>query len=308
MSVEDQAPVPPGSPPATWLARGPAIDPASVDATAPVLAALDAGAIHHDPCHEGQRLRWRQWGRGAPLLLIHGGHGSWVHWLRWIEPLAQHHAVWVPDLPGYGDSDDLPTHRHAPDRQQWLVRALLGTWRQLSSAGQPVALAGFSFGGLVSGQLVAAGLPVRRLLLLGTAAHRTPRRPMVPLVNWRLAERPRALAILEHNLRALMLHDHRRDDDLALLAHERASRATRYRSKDLSQAADLGELLAGYTGRLRMVWGEHDVTAASPAVAAARIARHQTSADWHVVPGAGHWVQYEAATAALAQVGDWLAD
>lgn len=289
-----------------WLARGPVIDPATVDAAASVLDALEASAVRHDPRHQGQRVRWRQWGRGDPLLLIHGGHGSWVHWLSWIEPLARRHSVWVPDLPGYGDSDDLPTHRHAPDRQQALVQALLTTWRQLPAAGQPVALVGFSFGGLVSGQLVAAGLPVRRLALVGTAAHRTPRRSMVPLINWRLVDRGRALAILEHNLRALMLHDHRRDDDLALLAHERASRATRYRSKDLSQAADLGQILAGYDGPLRMIWGEHDVTVASPAEAADRIAAHRAGADWHVVAGAGHWVQYEAAAAALALVDDWL--
>lgn len=291
-----------------WLARSSVIDPARVDAAAPLLDAVEASAIRHDPLYQGRRVRWRQWGRGEPLLLIHGGHGSWVHWLRWVEPLARRHAVWVPDLPGYGDSDDLPAHRHAPDRQQSLVRAVLETWRQLPGAGQPVSLVGFSFGGLVSGQLVATGLAVRRLALLGTAAHRTPRRQMVPLINWRHAERARALAILEHNLRALMLHDHQHEDELALLAHERASRATRYRSKDLSQAADLGQILANYTGPLRMIWGEHDVTAASADQAAGRIASHRSGADWHVVPAAGHWVQYEGAAASLALIDDWLTD
>ena len=41
--------------------------------------------------------------RGA-LLLLHGGSGSWLHWFRTIPVLEQHHSVWVPDLPGMGDS------------------------------------------------------------------------------------------------------------------------------------------------------------------------------------------------------------
>ena len=282
------------------------IDPDRVDAAAPEIARLDALARHHDPRHAGRRVRWRQWGAGAPVILIHGGHGSWLHWLRTIEPLAGRYTVWVPDLPSYGDSEDLAGPRHAGDRQGQLVRALLSTWRQLPQAGQPVSLVGFSFGGLVGGQLIAAGLPTRRLALLGTAAHRTPRRTMSPLVNWRFVERPRSLAILEHNLHALMLHDRSRFDGLALLAHERASRATRYRSKDLAQAVDLGEILSGYDGDLRMIWGEWDVTAADPAQAARRITRHRADADWHVIDGAGHWVQYEAPTATLALLYDWL--
>lgn len=285
-----------------------AIDPAAVDAAAPGIERLDVLARHHDPRHDGARVRWRQWGEGPPVVLIHGGHGSWLHWLRVIEPLARRHTVWVPDLPSYGDSDDLAGPRRGQDRQKRLVRAVLETWRQLPRPDRPVSLVGFSFGGLVSGQLIAAGMPVRRLALLGSAGHRTPRRPMAPLVNWRFVERPRALAILEHNLRALMLHDRSRFDGLALLAHERASRATRYRSKDFAQTVDLGRILAGFDGALRMIWGEWDVTAASPALAAQWIARHRAEADWHVVDGAGHWVQYEAPAQTLALLDDWLAE
>ncbi len=282
------------------------IDPAVVDAAVAEIDRLDALARHHDPRHNDQRVRWRQWGQGEPVILIHGGHGSWLHWLRLIEPLSQRFSVWAPDLPSYGDSDDLAVPRHAEDRQQLLVEAVLQTWRQLPQATSSVSLVGFSFGGLVSGQLIAAGMPARRLALLGTAAHLTPRRPMAPLVNWRFFERPRALAILEHNLRTLMLHDRSRFDPLALLAHERASRATRYRSKDLAQSADLGEIIAGFDGALRMIWGEYDVTAAQPDLAARRIARHRVLTDCHVVAGAGHWVQYDAPAATLALLDDWL--
>lgn len=282
------------------------IDPDTLDRHGAEIARLDALAVRHEPRHDGQRVCWRQWGAGAPLILIHGGHGSWLHWLRLIEPLARHHAVWAPDLPSYGDSDDLAVPRHAEDRQEQLVQAVLQTWRQLPQGGQPVSLVGFSFGGLVSGQLIAAGLPVRRLALLGTAAHLTPRRQMAPLVNWRFFERPRALAILEHNLYTLMLHDRSQRDGLALLAHEQASRATRYRSKDLAQAADLGRILAGYDGALRMIWGQWDVTAADPQRAAQRIGGDRRDIDCHIVAGAGHWVQFEAPGQTLALLDPWL--
>ena len=54
---------------------------------------------------------WHLWGQQgfdaslAPLLLLHGGSGSWTHWLRNIDALvASGRRVLVPDLPGFGDS------------------------------------------------------------------------------------------------------------------------------------------------------------------------------------------------------------
>ena len=54
---------------------------------------------------DGRKVAWRRWGQGAPLLLFHGGGGSWQHWVRNVEPLGHHHTVWAVDLPGFGDSD-----------------------------------------------------------------------------------------------------------------------------------------------------------------------------------------------------------
>src|SRR3546814_21135123 len=56
------------------------------------------------PCGAGQMV-WRIWGEGPPLVLLHGGHGSWTHWLRNIPVLAEHFTTIVPDLPCYGESD-----------------------------------------------------------------------------------------------------------------------------------------------------------------------------------------------------------
>ena len=53
----------------------------------------------------GGQVCWRGLGSGSPVVLVHGGHGSWLHWVRNIEALAAHHTVWAVDLPGFGDSD-----------------------------------------------------------------------------------------------------------------------------------------------------------------------------------------------------------
>src|SRR6185295_19822150 len=70
-------------------------------------AAVDAIARaarkHRTPCGDGQMV-WRVWGAGEPLFLFHGGSGSWTHWIRNIAVLSRHYELWVPDIPGLGDS------------------------------------------------------------------------------------------------------------------------------------------------------------------------------------------------------------
>ena len=57
----------------------------------------------------------------------------------------------------------------------------------------------------------------------------------------------------------------------------------------------LSQCLPGFKGRLAGIWGEHDVTA-GPYLAERRerLRQFQPGATFDVIPGAGHWVQYEA--------------
>jgi pimeloyl-ACP methyl ester carboxylesterase len=53
-----------------------------------IVAALDAQAQTHDTrCGAGVMV-WRQWGTGRPVILLHGGSGSWTHWIKCIPVLA----------------------------------------------------------------------------------------------------------------------------------------------------------------------------------------------------------------------------
>lgn len=242
----------------------------------------------------GRKIVWRRYGHGSPLVLIHGGHGSWLHWIRNIEDLAQHHTLWLPDLPGFGDSDDLALAPHASDRMQHMVNALAGSLDILVGSDTPVDLAGFSFGGLVAAHLAALRDGIRRMALLGPSGHGGVRRQTRAMVDWRLPEPDAMRAALRHNLSALMLHAPECEDGLAISVHERCCLQTRFRSKAISRSASLQAALEHYTQPLLLVWGEQDVTGV-PEEIALQLATERSGRDWCVLPNAGHWVQYERA-------------
>jgi len=52
----------------------------------------------------GRPVTYVEAGSGPVLLLIHGMAGSIWNWQEVIEPLARHHTVVAPDLPGHGAS------------------------------------------------------------------------------------------------------------------------------------------------------------------------------------------------------------
>src|SRR5262249_18899096 len=72
-------------------------------ATRCLTAADSAGGSEHS-AGGSEYWGWGLGGAGPPVVLLHGGSGSWTHWARNIMPLARHFTVWVPDLPGFGDS------------------------------------------------------------------------------------------------------------------------------------------------------------------------------------------------------------
>lgn len=235
---------------------------------------------------------WREIGRGSPLMLIHGGHGSWMHWIRNIDALSEQHTLWLPDLPGFGDSANLEGGPHAADRLDRLVETVARSLEGWFGTADDFALAGFSFGGLVAARLAAALPNVGKLALLGSAGHGGKRRQTMEMINWRLDNREQMLGGLRHNLAALMLHDVANIDALAMAVHEQTCQATRFRSKAISRGALLEPALDSYQGPTLLIWGEHDVTA-EPVEAAQRIAGDAPHREWCLIPGAGHWVQYE---------------
>jgi 2-hydroxy-6-oxonona-2,4-dienedioate hydrolase len=252
----------------------------------------------------GCLIRWRILGKGAPLVLLHGGHGSWLHWLQNIESLAREYRVYVPDMPGFNDSSELldTTEPGLAGLSQALREGLAG----LIEPTQKINLAGFSFGGLVAAKLTTELSAVSRLVLLGPAGHGLPRRQTEDLVNWR--KQPDVTSkrmALRQNLGSFMLHSHLAISPLALEIHEQSCMNTRFNSKAISRAGNLPELLGQIDVPVFMLWGQHDVTAHPEQVAEA-LQQGRTNRDWCLISDAGHWVQFERAQEVSERMLYWL--
>ncbi|MGI4777099.1 MAG: alpha/beta fold hydrolase [Janthinobacterium lividum] len=275
------------------------INDSDVAALHPEIACIEVSARRHELLQDGVRVVWRQFGdhpERPPLVLLHGGHGSWMHWLRNIEALSAHHTLLLPDLPGYLDSDTPRDPRPGETSVEPLIEALGGTLDQLVGTGATIDLGGFSFGGLVGARFAVRRGNVRKLVLLGSGGHGTMRRLNIEMINWRSApDRAAEVAALRHNLAALMLHDPAAIDDVAFQIHDLACHGTRFRSKGVSTGGGLQAALdvLGNTEQL-LIWGEFDVTADPPRVVEGLLEGHPERRA-RVIEGAGHWVQYERA-------------
>lgn len=270
------------------------------------IARVQAQAVQHDVDYLGKNIRWRRFGEGSPLVLLHGGYGSWMHWLHNVEALAQQHTVWVPDMPGYNDSDAPDPVAREQDRMAPLIDALRVTLGILIGDETPVDLAGFSFGGMVAARLATERGAVRRMALLGVVGHGTARRQWEEMVDWKSHADPQAMrTALHHNLRVQMLHETQSIDALALAIHEISCTRTRFVSKPISRAGGLQNLLDRYQQPLLMLWGEHDVTA-FPEALALQLQGDHTEREWCLLPDAGHWVQFERASDVNALMLNWF--
>jgi pimeloyl-ACP methyl ester carboxylesterase len=267
-----------------------ATDAARVD---PV-AALDRRARHETtPCGDGTMV-WRVWGDGPPVVLLHGGYGSWTHWLRNIEPLSRRHRVVVPDLPGLGDSAT-PSAGTTPEQVAGIVAAGV---EALLAPGEPYALAGFSFGALVSAPIAAAaGERLRSLTLVGSTAWGLPRAPQgggLQRMSRSMSDEEIA-AVQRANLGRLMLHDTAAIDDFTVRLHTANVTRARWRSIGFTPPDWLVQWLPRVAAPVAAIWGAFDVTVEPVEDRVAVLRRLKPDAETEIVPGAGHWVQYEAA-------------
>ncbi|MFC0397951.1 alpha/beta fold hydrolase [Paraburkholderia rhizosphaerae] len=259
------------------------------------LARLDSLATHQQYrlASSGRHVMWRVFGDiyERPLVLVHGGHGNWTHWVRNIEALTASRAVWVPDLPGYGDSDALPDGARFDD----LIAATLESLDALVGASTEIDLTAFSFGGVVAAAL-ACRRPVGQLALVGSAGHGGKRRVQRELLNWKKVDaEDERRAMFDANLKSFMLHDPAIADSLALTVYEQACLKTRFRSKDVSLTDNLAALLKEANVDTLLLWGTHDVTAAEPQRFSERLRTEGVRHAFGMVENAGHWAQFEAA-------------
>jgi pimeloyl-ACP methyl ester carboxylesterase len=263
---------------------------------------LEASAIRHTtPCGTGE-IVWRSWGSGSPLVLLHGGIGSWRHWVRTIDQFMPHRRVIAPDTPGLGDSAT-PPQPHSPQQ----IAAWLGIGLATVLQGGHCDLAGFSFGALLAGH-VAAQRPelVDTLTLVGAGALGLPRGEikMTRVLDKTGAERE---AAHRANLQSLMLANPSSIDAEALAIQDANTRLARVRSVSFATTTSLQDALARVSAPVHAIWGDADAVAAPNLpgrIAAVRAV--QPDARVTLIPGAGHWTAYEAPDAFSAALAAGL--
>jgi len=258
----------------------------------PALMPLAVSArVAETSCGSGSMV-WRVWGDGAPLVLLHGGSGSWRHWARNIGPLGHGRMVITPDLPGLGDSA-MPEGVSTPEGvAEILARGL----DHILPAGGRYDLAGFSFGALCSGHLAALDQDrVRSLTIIGAGALGFQRSP-TQLVKVRALAGEERVTAHRHNLAELMFADSSKIDDVALAIQEASTRGARFKSRGFASTDSLKQALMRGHGQLNAIYGEWDAIV-RPNVQWRLDLVHglRPGARAHAIPGAGHWVAYEAA-------------
>ena len=265
----------------------------------PVLKALQTRAERIDVVVNGVQQTWHVWNRShpKPLVLLHGGSGSWTHWVRNIDALSEDHAVWAMDLPGMGDSALPPEAKDADDIAPWVAQGMA----QLLG-GQAIPVMGFSFGGLTAG-FVAARHPERvsRLLLvgvpgLGLFGGTLPLRGFLP--NMDQSQRN---AVHHHNLMSIMLAHEASLIDQTLEIQERNVVRDRLRRRRIARSTVMTELQTQWRCPVHALWGALDALYLENLSSAPERLNQCDLRDLTLLPDTGHWANYENAKA----FNDW---
>jgi 2-hydroxy-6-oxonona-2,4-dienedioate hydrolase len=254
----------------------------------------------------GQRLTlpgtmvWHAWGpnEGPVIVLLHGGSGSWMHWIRNIAPLVSaRHRVLAVDLPGFGDSAE-PLVGGDVDA---LIEPLHAAWQLLKPAQVNTTFVGFSFGGMTAALWLAAyPEDAQNLVMVGSPGLGLTTPDRIRLKGWRhLPTEAQQAEAHRHNLMALMLQHEESLDPLALAVHAANVVRDRMPRRRLSSTPIVAEALPRIHCPLHVIFGENDALYKGrwPEVEALFKTQTPHLTSWQRVPDAGHWVQFERAEA-----------
>jgi len=237
---------------------------------------------------------WHVWGgrdhqQQPPLVLLHGGSGSWSHWVRNVLHWAQQRPVWALDLPGFGDSTLPPEVRDADSLAPYVGDVLHNTFPS-----QALDVMGFSFGGLTAG-LLAATRPelFNRLFLvgvpgLGLMRESLPMRGMLPEMT-----HAQQRAVHRHNLRVMMLHDETSITEELIDMQEANVARDRMRRRRIARTDVLAQVQDAWLCPVHGIWGEKDALYQSNLPRIPEVLHRLDS--FHLIANAGHWVAYENA-------------
>ena len=258
-----------------------------------------AARIHQPAAAEPHRLTtsggiaYRREGGGPPLVLLHGSVGSWRHWARNIEALAGTRTVFAPDLPGYGHSTPVAPDIGVDAYVDRVAEAIL----EMCGEAAAIDLAGFSFGGQIAAGVASRfGARARRLALLTPSGFDRPEGRVIDLprrgdfgatdVGQREFHRQVLLAMMLANPASA---------DAAAVDIQAANVAqARFDGRHISWSGRMPDLLRKVSCPIRLIYGERDAMPYPSSAARIALCRAvRPDIDVHIVPGAGHWLQWE---------------
>lgn len=239
-------------------------------------------------------LMVRSAGNGPPLILLHGGGGSWTHWIRAIGPLSRHFTIHAPDQPGMGESRRVPLDIPMNDYIDLLAACI----EAICPAEAPFSVAGFSFGGLTAAA-VAARLRerVRSLTMIGPGGFRQNEafRLDLPAKDPGMSDAD-INDLHRRNMATLLIHDSALIDDTLVALQRHNIEHADFNGRKLGYGDHLTTYLPQVTCPTQLFLGEKDpLPNPSVAARAAHICDLSPQCQVHIVSGASHWANYEGA-------------
>ncbi len=242
-------------------------------------------------------LVWRVFNHGSdkpPLVLMHGFHGSWAHWIRNIPALEPHYTVICVDTPGMGESALAPGEFTAENLGGCIARGL----DEILPPPASFDLAGFSFGGILGGQVAKYhGERVNSFTVCGSGGMLMSRDPIDGLMRMRRDMTPEEIhEVHRHNLGCFMFAKRDNIDELSIVLQTENVRRQRNPKSTIHLTDVLATALPHLKGQLRGIWGGLDAaTGRHTDERRAFFNEIQPGAPFAVIEDAGHWVMYEGA-------------
>jgi len=244
--------------------------------------------------HANGAMVWHSWGEGPALVLLHGGSGSWTHWIKNIPFFRDNYQVVAGDLPGLGDSPS-PVEPYSVESLSAIISSGLD---EVVPATMEFHLVGFSFGGIVGGHIASLqAARIRSLTIvgsppfgLGSTGRANDIWPVDRALSFEEAE-----PLHRRNLATFMIEDERKIDALAVRVHHDNLRRFRLRSRKIARTDTLARAMWCAPCPIRGVWGDADATVhpGLPEIEAL-FKEIQPNCTFDALPGVGHWVAFEA--------------
>ncbi|OGJ21718.1 MAG: hypothetical protein A2804_00145 [Candidatus Pacebacteria bacterium RIFCSPHIGHO2_01_FULL_46_10] len=248
---------------------------------------------------DGVRTYYQLIGKGPLLVLLHGWANRWEAWSPLIPELSKHYALLIPDLPGFGKSDE-------PQGEGWTTQDYahwLSGFLSEFTKNKLYTLIGHSFGGKIGAVFCVSphtkDQKPKRLILIGPSGIPN----AMTKKNVVLSGITKAVPGV---VKKVLPHAFVRKFYEKVIGETDYAYATPFQQKTLRKVLpeDITTELKNITIPTLIIWGDHDTSAQ---VAHAEVF-HKTipKSTLLIVKQAGHFPHIEQTEAVLEYVQSWM--